>query len=307
MRSMTLLLFSLLATTAFAQSKESTQRRTVPTPPPLTQSPKAKAKPARKSYRPRTRVRRYKRGIRRRSARRTNYALRRKRAARASQARGPFVKSAALEPNSEESKTSPSGIPEAVVSQAQLSLKSETELAQNQPPVDKKESLSLKENDAPNPMKASDRIPFMAEKKEKSPTAGTTQGSWTTVFGAVGIVLGLIFVGTWIVKKFGLFGVTTDSSHDDTDLELLATLSPRPGQTLTVVNFNGENLLLGSTDQGFTVLSKQTPILKDAKVRTFPKPVPIGSLLDEVESNEFATALETASRNKPVENSRGRR
>ena len=70
-----------------------------------------------------------------------------------------------------------------------------------------KTSLSKNLQSTKSTLGENERIPFMQNSKEtKKPTAQQSS-SWINVLGAVGIVLGLIFLGAWVTKKYGLFGV----------------------------------------------------------------------------------------------------
>lgn len=272
MRSMTLIIFLLLTTTAFSQAVEKQTKTVVPPPPPLKSSTKIE-KPAKTGVSKRLR-----------SAR-----SEKKRKTRTPTRRQSKLRSSAVVSKNRSNKKEATKDP----------VVSESKPVTNTPDVNGRTQAepAKEQEEKPQPMKANERIPFMAEDQPETTKASTEGSVWMNVLGAIAIVLGLLFVGTWLIKKFGLFGVPNDIDSSKSDLELIASVSPRPGQTISVVNFNGENLLVGSTDQGFTLLSKQPQQLKNANVTSFPTPVPVSSLLLDSDENLFENRLEEAENN----------
>lgn len=105
------------------------------------------------------------------------------------------------------------------------------------------------------PMGADDSIPFMNKQAEAPAVQPGSMSIWLKTAGSVILILGLLFVGTWVVKKTGLAGMIATTSDQSPELKILASVSPKSGQTISVVRFGDRTLLVGSTAQSFTLLA----------------------------------------------------
>ena len=79
---------------------------------------------------------------------------------------------------------------------------------------------------------------------------------WLKTIGSVLLILGLLFVGTWLIKKTGLAGLAAGNSEDSPELKILTSVTPRNGQTISSVRFGDRILLVGSTQNSFTLLAE---------------------------------------------------
>ncbi|MFN7945208.1 MAG: flagellar biosynthetic protein FliO [Blastocatellia bacterium] len=104
-----------------------------------------------------------------------------------------------------------------------------------------------------------DRLPFMASQRTRErELTGTEQpsvaGLLLRTFGALLLIVGLIFAGAWWVRRYGgaRFG---QGRKDAPALEVLSTVSLGERRSLSVVRFGQSTLLIGSTAQGLTLLA----------------------------------------------------
>ncbi len=90
--------------------------------------------------------------------------------------------------------------------------------------------------------------------RKRSPSSGSLIFK---TFGAMFLIIGLLFFGAWGVKKYGLFGVLKKSADDSVELRVSSSVSVGNGQTISVVRFGERILLVGSTPQSFTLLADE--------------------------------------------------
>ena len=145
-----------------------------------------------------------------------------------------------------------------------------------------------------------DHLPFMqnteqqaAETKEPS-----TGGLLLKTLGAMLLIVGLIFVGAWTLKKFGFGNVKSSASAEVPDLTILSSVSLGSGRTISSVKFGDRVLLVGSTAQNFTLLaddefSTGTHSLKSSENLSLPAPRSVAEMLDE-ENVSFQQEFESA-------------
>lgn len=137
-------------------------------------------------------------------------------------------------------------------------------------------------------MTENDRIPFMQTENADDPADAGSGSMIFKTFGAMFIIIGLLFFGAWGVKKYGLFGVTIDTSSDRNELDISTTKTVANGQTISVVRFRDRVLLIGSTAQSFTLLADEPA------AGTLPSsPKSVSDLLAEENAN-FQTKLSNA-------------
>ena len=102
-----------------------------------------------------------------------------------------------------------------------------------------------------------DHLPFMQQERERAPEPSTF-GLIFRTFGAMLIIVGLIFFGAWGMKKFNLVNLGARSNIESPELSVLKTVSIGSNRTLAVVRFSNRNLLIGSTAQTFTLLADES-------------------------------------------------
>ena len=140
--------------------------------------------------------------------------------------------------------------------------------------------------------KETDRLPFMKSEHSSASQEPSTGGLLVKTFGAMLLIVGLIFFGAWGLKKFG-FGVFKPNAKDDApDLTILSSVSLGSGRTISTVRFGERVLLVGSTAQTFTLLADET--VSEQISPTVPRSV--ADLLGE-EDASFEAELELAQNN----------
>jgi flagellar biogenesis protein FliO len=109
---------------------------------------------------------------------------------------------------------------------------------------------------SPEAMNENDRIPFM----QTEPTAEAPESSSGTLLiktlGSLLLIVGLIFAGSWGVRKLGLGGRLANTSDGDVELTVLSTVSLGSGRTISTVRFGERVLVIGSTPQAVTLLAE---------------------------------------------------
>lgn len=110
--------------------------------------------------------------------------------------------------------------------------------------------------DAANAANAGDdRLPFMRHEETSEPAdSAGTGGIILKTFGAMLIIVGLIFFAAWGLKKFG-FGTRSSANSDAPELAIVSTVTVGSGRTISSIKFGSRILLVGSTPQSFTLLA----------------------------------------------------
>jgi flagellar biogenesis protein FliO len=103
----------------------------------------------------------------------------------------------------------------------------------------------------------SDHLPFMQKEQTAEYEEPGTGSLLIKTFGALLLIVGLIFAGAWTLKKLGYGGIISNNSEDTPELAILSKVSTGNGQTLSIVKFGERTLLIGSTAQSFTMLAEQ--------------------------------------------------
>ena len=106
-------------------------------------------------------------------------------------------------------------------------------------------------------MGENDRLPFMQNDSANADADPSSGSLIFKTFGAMFLIIGLLFFGAWGVKKYGLFGVLKKSADDSVELRVSSSVSVGNGQTISVVRFGERILLVGSTPQSFTLLADE--------------------------------------------------
>jgi flagellar biosynthetic protein FliO len=108
------------------------------------------------------------------------------------------------------------------------------------------------------PTRPDDRLPFMQkEQTATAPAEPSTGGLLIKSFGAMILIIGLIFFGAWGLKKFGFGKFKTNESADSPALSIVSTLSVGTNCNLSIIQFGQRTLLVGSTPQSFTLLADE--------------------------------------------------
>ncbi len=133
-----------------------------------------------------------------------------------------------------------------------------------------------------------DHLPFMqadpVAPESQEPSSG---GLLLKTMGAMLLVVGLIFFGAWGAKKLGFGGSKSSSSPDDPELTVLSTVSMGSGRTIATLQFGDRILLVGSTNDSFTLLAE------DVKAETPARSRSVAELLAE-ENESFDSAFQNA-------------
>lgn len=103
-----------------------------------------------------------------------------------------------------------------------------------------------------------DRLPFMQTEQNPESTEPSSGGLLLKTIGAMLLIVGIIFLGTWGAKKLGFGGIKSTSSGDDLELAILSTVSLGNGRTISTLRFGERVLIIGSTSQSITLLAEET-------------------------------------------------
>lgn len=157
------------------------------------------------------------------------------------------------------------------------------------------------------PMQEGERLTFM-QKDEAVERSQPESGSLLLkTLGAMCLIVGLIFFGAWGLKKLGFAGVIAAGSakQNAPELQILSSVAPKNGQTISVVKFGERILVVGSTAQTFTLLAEETLAPEDSaadrageesgEFQALPvTPRSVAELLAEEEEISFENELEKA-------------
>lgn len=101
-----------------------------------------------------------------------------------------------------------------------------------------------------------ERIPFM-QAEESAKQADSSSGSLILrTFGAMLLIVGVIFFGAWAMKKLGFVKSPSVLLSDAPELSVLNSVSIGNNQTISAIKFGEKVLLVGSTSQSFTLLAE---------------------------------------------------
>ncbi len=106
-------------------------------------------------------------------------------------------------------------------------------------------------------MGENDRLPFMQNEQTAANPEPTSGGLLLKTFGAMFLIVGLLFFGAWGARKYGLFGAKSVASENAPDLQIMSSVSVANGQIISAVRFGERVLLVGSTAQSFTLLAEE--------------------------------------------------
>lgn len=136
-----------------------------------------------------------------------------------------------------------------------------------------------------------ENLPFMQTEQAARNETGSG-GLLLKTLGAMFLIVGLIFVGAWGMKKLGFGNFKANSAEDAPDLTILSSVSLGSGRTISTVRFGERTLLIGSTAQSFTLLADDAE--NDAETKT--KPRSVAEMLAR-ESDSFSAELARAEYN----------
>ena len=140
---------------------------------------------------------------------------------------------------------------------------------------------------SPEITRPDDRLPFMQTEQTATAPEPSNAGLMLKSFGALLLIVGLIFFGAWGLKKFGFGKFGTNESADAPTLAVISTLSVGTNCNLSIVQFGQRTLLVGSTPQSFTLLADETNEADFSPTNSRS----VGEMLAEEKS--FANELET--------------
>lgn len=146
---------------------------------------------------------------------------------------------------------------------------------------------------AAEPMGEDERIPFMQQNPAASAPDVSTGGLMLKTIGSMIIIVGLIFAGAWLARKFGLGVFGSKEGDTARDLSVLNTVSLGAGRTVSTIRFGERLLLVGSTPNGITLLAEED------------KPVPVTRSVAEMLDDDAAFASEFARASERLENTDG--
>ena len=101
---------------------------------------------------------------------------------------------------------------------------------------------------------ADDGLAFMKHEETRETDSVGTGSIVLKTFGAMLIIVGLIFFAAWGLKKFG-FGPKSSSKAEAPELTIVSTVTVGSGRTISSIKFGSRILLVGSTPQSFTLLA----------------------------------------------------
>lgn len=123
--------------------------------------------------------------------------------------------------------------------------------------------LAQNANSAQSPpapvMVEGDRIPFMQTEEGQAPQEPSSSGLIIKSIGALVLVIGLLFFGTWTLKKLGFGNKTGKGPVEEVTLSIISTLAIGNGRSISSIRFGDRVLLVGATPQNFTLLAEETP------------------------------------------------
>ena len=138
-------------------------------------------------------------------------------------------------------------------------------------------------------MTEDDRLSFMQNEDVPAPQEPSSSGLILKSIGALLLVIGLLFFGTWTLKKLGVGG-SKSKSGEELSLTVLSTLTMGSGRTISTIQFGERILLVGATPQNFTLLAEEQPF---NEVAFSSSPRSVADLLEDEEpsfDDEFEIA-----------------
>jgi flagellar protein FliO/FliZ len=94
-------------------------------------------------------------------------------------------------------------------------------------------------------------------------------GAWLTMAGGLALILGVLFLGVWLLKRFGPKAGLGMFQRGDLKLEGQLGLGPK--KSVAVVQFLNKVLVLGVTDERITLLTELEEEDEAAERKDFSK------------------------------------
>ncbi len=147
------------------------------------------------------------------------------------------------------------------------------------------------------PMREGERLTFMQKDKVMARSQPESGSLLLKTLGAMFLIVGLVFFGAWSLKKLGFGNNSASATDSSPELVILSNVSPKNGQTISVVKFGERTLLVGSTAQSFTLLAEeQMTTQEEFEPNDFTsQPRSVAELLAE-ENISFDLELEKATK-----------
>ena len=139
-----------------------------------------------------------------------------------------------------------------------------------------------------------DRLTFMAdERAAPQGEAPSTFGLLAKSFGALLLIVGMIFAAGWGLKRYGgaRFGAIAE---DAPILSVLSTVPLGDRRSLAVIRFGARTLLVGSTQQSVTLLAEETGAEESAA--DYQTARSVAEMLKQSDAESFAGELDAAER-----------
>lgn len=111
------------------------------------------------------------------------------------------------------------------------------------------------ENQAVETLGEDERLPFMQSEQHSAANEPTSGGLLLKTFGAMLLIIGLLFGGAWTARKMGFGNLKATDTNED--LKVLSSISLGNGRTISSVQFGSRVIVVGSTAQSFTVLAEE--------------------------------------------------
>lgn len=115
----------------------------------------------------------------------------------------------------------------------------------------------------PEPMGENDRLDFMLAEEVERPQEPSSSGLVIKSVGALALIIALLFVGTWSLRKLGFGGKKPTAGADQVNLAIVSSIAMGGGRTLSTIQFGDRILLVGATAQSFTLLAEELPFEND--------------------------------------------
>lgn len=109
------------------------------------------------------------------------------------------------------------------------------------------------------PMGENDRLEFMRTDDIEQPQEPSSSGLMIKSVGALALVIALLFVGTWTLRKLGFGGKKPTVEAEHLNLAIVSSIPMGGGRTLSTIQFGDRILLVGATAQNISLLAEEVP------------------------------------------------
>lgn len=108
------------------------------------------------------------------------------------------------------------------------------------------------------PLGENETLPFMQTETSTVSSEPSAAGLLMKTLGSMALIIGLIFVGAWAAKKMGYGSAKAGSLIEGPELSVMNSVSLGNGRSVATIRFGTRLLLVGSTQQAFTLLAEQS-------------------------------------------------